>query len=76
MAKSPSRPYTGGRVEKLSSSVDLSRLSQLLIDVKVKRKAVLRSKKLGGPLYDQFSDAVTDLYHQLDRMTIEQLEFM
>ena len=49
-------------------------LQQLLIQVKVNRAKVKRSRKLGGPAYDSFSDVVTELYRWLDSHSIGEIE--
>ena len=51
-------------------------LQQLLIQVKVNRAKVKRSRKLGGPAYDAFSDVVTELYHWLDSHSIGEIEVL
>ena len=49
-------------------------LTSILIAMKVNRTKVKMSKSLGGPAYDAFSDAVTDLYAWLDLANIDRIE--
>jgi hypothetical protein len=52
----------------------MKEIAQLLIDIKVQRKALARTKQLGGPAYDTFSDTICKLYKTLDSASIEDLE--
>ena len=64
----------GARKGKSSSSVDRSRLCQLLIDVKILRKRIRSSDGLDGERLQEFSDAVSRLYDWLDQNDIETIE--
>jgi len=74
MASPPLKSSAGRERKQPTPSGGQLPLSALLVELKVARARCLKSRKLGGPLYEDFCDSAVRLYEFLDRRSIEELE--